>query len=61
METKSEKSHTIVLSSYETEVLTRALVEAAKEKPAPKKVQFPELKKKKKAAGASDSDPPLVY
>ncbi len=61
MESESEKSHTIVLSSCETEVLTRALAEAAKEKPAPQKVQFPELKKKKKPAGTSGQDTPSVY
>ncbi len=61
METESEKSHTIVLSSCETEVLTRVLAEAAREKPAPQKVPFPELKKKKKPARTSGQDKPVVY
>jgi hypothetical protein len=46
MEDKSHDEYTIVLSSYDTEILTRAMADAAKEKPAPRKIQGVELKKK---------------
>lgn len=53
--------HVIVLSDHETEILTRALVEAAQEKPASKKVQHTELKKKEKPAGPSGADTEFLF
>ncbi len=60
MEKKSQDEHTIVLSDHETQILTRALLEAAQEKPAPQKVPFTGLKKKKKGEHSS-GDTQMIY
>jgi hypothetical protein len=55
MEDKSHDEYTIALSSFETEILTRAMADAAKEKPAPRKTQGVELKKKKTGESSENS------
>ncbi len=59
MENKSD--YLIVLSESETEILTRALAEAAKEKPPPKKVSHTELIKKQKPEKPSGEDTGFVF
>ncbi len=58
---KKPDDHIIRLSESDTEILTRALAEAAKEKPAPRKVPHTEFRKKQKPVLPSGKDTEFLF